>query len=122
MFRELKRKEKKLSKEQSETILAAEEQGVLATIGQDGYPYAVPLNYVYFQGAVYFHCAMSGHKLDNISFNPKVSFCVYTGAEILAENCGQTVERIMKDFNRDYWMSADESVEYGIVDAVKTDV
>lgn len=39
------------------------------------------------------------------------------GAEILAENCGQTVEKIMKDFNRDYWMSAEESVEYGIVDA-----
>lgn len=38
------------------------------------------------------------------------------GAEILAENCGQTVETIMKDFNRDYWMSADESVKYGIVD------
>jgi ATP-dependent Clp protease, protease subunit len=38
------------------------------------------------------------------------------GAEILANNCGQTIDRIMKDFNRDYWMSADESVEYGIVD------
>ena len=40
------------------------------------------------------------------------------GAQILAENCGQTVDKIMKDFNRDYWMSADESIEYGIVDAV----
>lgn len=40
------------------------------------------------------------------------------GAEILAENCGQSVEKIMKDFNRDYWMSAEESIEYGIVDAV----
>jgi len=38
------------------------------------------------------------------------------GAEILAENCGQSVETIMNDFNRDYWMSAEESVEYGIVD------
>lgn len=38
------------------------------------------------------------------------------GAEILAKNCGQTVEKIMKDFNRDYWMSAVESVDYGIVD------
>jgi ATP-dependent Clp protease, protease subunit len=38
------------------------------------------------------------------------------GAEILAENCGQSVEKVMKDFNRDYWMSADESLEYGIVD------
>jgi ATP-dependent Clp protease protease subunit len=40
------------------------------------------------------------------------------GAEILAENCGQTVEKVMQDFNRDYWMNAQESVEYGIVDGV----
>ncbi len=39
------------------------------------------------------------------------------GAEILAANCGQTFEKIMKDFNRDYWMSAEESIKYGIVDA-----
>lgn len=39
------------------------------------------------------------------------------GAEILSENCGQTVEKIIQDFNRDYWMSAKESIEYGIVDA-----
>ena len=38
------------------------------------------------------------------------------GAEILAANCNQPVEKIMKDFNRDYWMSADESIDYGIVD------
>ena len=38
------------------------------------------------------------------------------GAESLAKNCGKTVDEIMKDFNRDYWMSAGESVEYGIVD------
>ena len=44
------------------------------------------------------------------------------GAKILAENCDQTMERIMKDFNRDYWMSADESLEYGIVDGVKTEI
>jgi ATP-dependent Clp protease protease subunit len=40
------------------------------------------------------------------------------GARILAENCGQTFEKIMKDFNRDYWMDAAESVKYGIVDGV----
>lgn len=41
------------------------------------------------------------------------------GAKILAENCGQPVEKIMKDFNRDYWMSAEESLEYGIIDEIK---
>ena len=40
------------------------------------------------------------------------------GAKILAENCGQSFDKIMKDFNRDYWMNADESVKYGIVDGV----
>jgi ATP-dependent Clp protease, protease subunit len=39
-------------------------------------------------------------------------------AKILADNCGQTIERVMKDFNRDHWMGADESVAYGIVDAI----
>lgn len=39
-------------------------------------------------------------------------------AKILAENCGQTVEKVMKDFNRDHWMDAEESVEYGIVDKI----
>jgi ATP-dependent Clp protease protease subunit len=40
------------------------------------------------------------------------------GAKILAENCGQPYEKILKDFNRDYWMGAEESIEYGIVDAI----
>lgn len=40
------------------------------------------------------------------------------GAKILAENCGKTVEQVMKDFDRDYWMNAQEAVEYGIVDGV----
>ena len=40
------------------------------------------------------------------------------GARILAENCGQTLDRILKDFERDYWMDASESVKYGIVDGI----
>ncbi|PRP67229.1 ClpP family protease [Nonlabens agnitus] len=39
-------------------------------------------------------------------------------ARILADNCGQSFEKVMKDFNRDYWMGADEAVEYGIVDGI----
>lgn len=40
------------------------------------------------------------------------------GARLLAENCGQSFEKVMKDFDRDYWMDAKESVEYGIVDSI----
>ena len=44
------------------------------------------------------------------------------GAKILADNCGKTIEQIMKDFDRDYWMNAEEAVSYGIVDAVLTKI
>src|SRR5688500_18965462 len=42
------------------------------------------------------------------------------GAKILAENCGQTIEKVLRDFDRDYWMDARESIAYGIVDAEMT--
>ncbi len=47
-------------------------------MGADGYPYAVPVNYVFHNGKIYFHCAMVGHKLDNIGYCPNVSFNVVT--------------------------------------------
>lgn len=48
--------------------------GRMATIGSDGYPYITPVNYVYWRGSIYFHCARKGEKLDNILRNPKVCF------------------------------------------------
>ncbi len=48
--------------------------GRMATIGVDGYPYITPLNYVYLEGAVYFHCARTGEKLDNIAHDSRVCF------------------------------------------------
>lgn len=82
MFREIRIKNKKL--DNAEEILKSGEYGVLATIGEDGYSYAVPLSYVY-DGAIYFHCAPVGHKIDNIKYNDKVSFCVVGRAKTLPE-------------------------------------
>lgn len=50
--------------------------GRLATVGKDGYPYITAVNYVYFRGAIYFHCAKSGEKLDNIGRDNRVCFAV----------------------------------------------
>jgi nitroimidazol reductase NimA-like FMN-containing flavoprotein (pyridoxamine 5'-phosphate oxidase superfamily) len=76
MFREMRRKKQLLPKESAEKILKNGSTGVLAVSGDDDYPYAVPLNYVYEGGRIYFHCARSGHKLDAIRRSSKVSFCV----------------------------------------------
>ena len=58
MFREMRRKEKQLGKEMVEDILKKGEYGTLATIGENGYPYALPLSYDYFDGKIYFHGAL----------------------------------------------------------------
>lgn len=59
-----------------EQILAAANIGRMATLGADGFPYITPVNFVYYQGKIYFHCAPKGEKLDNIERNPKVCFQV----------------------------------------------
>ena len=76
MFRELRRKKQVLSAEENAKILKDGTSGVLALAGDNDYPYAVPISYVYDGENLYLHCAGSGHKLDAIKRNPKASFCV----------------------------------------------
>ena len=85
MFREMRRKRQKLSKEECEEILFRGTSGVLAVSGDDGYPYAVPLSYLYENGKLFFHCAKAGHKLDSILRNEKASFCVIAQDQIVPE-------------------------------------
>ena len=76
MFRKMRRSQQALSPAACTAILARGSSGVLAVSGDNGYPYAVPLSYVYYNGKVYFHCAKTGHKIDAILRNDKASFCV----------------------------------------------
>ncbi len=85
MFREMRRKKQILPMNEVNDILAKGTSGVLAVSGDDGYPYAVPISYVYDGGRIYFHCAKSGHKLDAIRRNSKVSFCVIDQDHIVPE-------------------------------------
>ena len=79
----MRRKEKQLTIAECTEILMKAEYGTLATMGSDGYPYAVPLNYVYHDGNIYFHCANVGHKLDNIGNCSNVSFNVVTNVYVV---------------------------------------
>ncbi|MDD4842831.1 MAG: pyridoxamine 5'-phosphate oxidase family protein [Anaerotignum sp.] len=76
MFRGMRRFKQQLSKQECVDVLTHEPRGVLAVHGEDGYPYALPMNYIYLNGKIYFHCAKAGHKLDALASNDKVSFCV----------------------------------------------
>lgn len=82
-MKELRRKDKQITIEESHDLLTRGEYGILSTVGADGQPYGVPLNYVYKDDTIYFHCALVGHKLDNLESNSKVSFCVVGDIEVL---------------------------------------
>jgi len=75
-FRKMRRFRQEVPGEDCEKVLASAPRGVLAVLGDMGYPYSVPLNYIYLDGKLYFHGAKSGHKHDAILRNPKASFCV----------------------------------------------
>lgn len=85
MFREMRRGRQALPKEMCEAVLSRGSHGVLALAGDEGYPYAVPISYVYEGGKLYFHCARSGHKLDAIARCPKASFCVVDQDQVVPQ-------------------------------------
>ena len=85
MFRQMRRKNQILSQEESIAILQNGTTGTLAVLGDDDYPYAVPINYFYEDNKIYFHGAKAGHKIDAIKKHNKVSFCVVAQDDIITE-------------------------------------
>lgn len=84
-MKNIRRKDREISIREAIEILVSAEYGVLSTVDKDGQPYGVPLSYVYKNNSIYFHCALIGQKLDNITNNPRVSFCVVGKTKILHE-------------------------------------
>lgn len=78
MFRTMRRFKQQISDAECVEILKTEKRGVLSLIGDDGYPYGIPLSHFYDErdGKIYFHGAKEGHKIDAINANPKACFCV----------------------------------------------
>ncbi len=79
MFRKMRRFNQQIPSTKCEEILKNEWRGVLCVLGDNGYPYGVPMNFFYDEddNALYFHCAKEGHKIDAIKAHNKVCFTVY---------------------------------------------
>lgn len=79
MFRELLRKNKELPLEECIDLLKTETRGVLSVLGDEDYPYGMPMNHWYNEedGCLYFHCGQTGHRLDALRQHDKVSYCTY---------------------------------------------
>lgn len=85
MERKMRRFKQQLSEAESIDILTSTTSGVLALCGEDDQPYGVPLSHVYYDGKLYFHSALKGHKIDLIAQNAKASFTVIAQDEIHPE-------------------------------------
>ena len=85
VFRQMRRKGQELSVEENISILRKATAGTLALLGDNGYPYTVPISYVYADGKLYFHSALNGHKIDAIRNYDKASFCVIAKDDVQPE-------------------------------------
>ncbi|CBZ02860.1 pyridoxamine 5'-phosphate oxidase family protein [Clostridium botulinum] len=107
MFSEMRRKDRELKNDEAIEILKNNTYGVLSTISENGYPYGVPISYIFFDNSIYFHSAIKGHKLDNISNNNRVSFCVVGRTHILPDKFSTEYESVIV-FGRVIEVSNDE--------------
>ncbi|HTZ19069.1 MAG TPA: pyridoxamine 5'-phosphate oxidase family protein [Dissulfurispiraceae bacterium] len=91
-MKSIRRKDREIKTHEAIGILDSAEYGVLSTVGKDGQPYGVPLSFVHRNNCIYFHCALTGQKLDNIGHNSKVSFCVVGNTKVLPDQFGTEYE------------------------------
>ncbi len=113
MFRAMRRKGQLLSAAETIAMLQTCTSGVLAVQGDDGYPYAVPLSFAYDDGRIFFHCAQTGHKLDGIERNEKVSFCV-VAADDVQQSTFTTHFRSAVVFGRARVLTDDDEKRHGL--------
>lgn len=83
MFRPMRRKKQLLPEADALAMLQSCTSGVLAVLGDDDYPYAVPLSFAYEDGKLFFHSAVTGHKLDALERSAKASFCVIAADDVM---------------------------------------
>lgn len=94
-MREMHQKNRKLSDEATFELLKKGEHGILALNGDDGYPYAVPITYSYFDNCIYFHSANHGYKIDILKMNPKACFSVIINVEVMPSKFSAKFESVI---------------------------
>ena len=88
----MRRKDREISKQEAMVVLQQAKYGILSIASLDGIPYGIPLNYCLMNDAIYFHCAIDGRKLEILSQNNAVSFCVVGDTEVLPDKFGMKYE------------------------------
>ncbi len=110
----MRRSDKLMAKADSLKLLERGREGVLATCGDDGYPYTTVVNYVYYKNKIYFHSAKAGYKIDNINKNPKVAFTVFDNVEVIGEDLNTLYQSVIV-FGKAKVLNADKNVLMALI-------
>ena len=113
MYKEMRRKEKAISKNEIEEVMSNAEYGILSTISEDGTPYGTPLNFAYTDDVIYFHSATEGHKIDNIRHGSSACFNVVDSVMLMPADFN-TQYRSVTVFGRISIVDNDEEKRKGI--------
>ena len=95
----MRRKDRAILEAEAWELLNKAEYGILSTVSADGQPYGVPLNFCIIEDCLYFHHAVEGHLIENITGNPLVSFCVVGDTELMPEKFGTLYESVILSGN-----------------------
>jgi len=95
----LRREDRAISEVEAKELLRKAEYGILSTVSEDRQPYGVPLNFCFVEDCLYFHHAVEGHLIENITNNPFVSFCTVGDTEIMPEKFGTLYESVILSGN-----------------------
>jgi hypothetical protein len=113
----MRRADRAIPDSEARDILQVGEYGVLSTVSADGQPYGVPVSYAYTGEVIYFHCALEGHKLDNLNSNNRVSFCVVGKTQVLPDKFATNYESVIV-FGRAFEVTGAEK-HGGLVEILK---
>lgn len=91
----MRRMDRQMPEAASKDLLLRGEYGMLSMVDVEGQPYGVPLNYVYYQDAIYVHCSVEGKKLSAIAVNPRVCFTVVGETQVFPDQFATNYESVM---------------------------
>ena len=95
MTKPLRREDRRLDDAAAMALLKRGEYGILSTSDKNNRPYGIPVNYVLIEECIFFHCATEGQKLENITANTGVSFCVVGKTELIPEKFSTRYESVV---------------------------
>ena len=95
MHQSMRREDRGITDEDALAVLDRAQYGMLSTVSADGTPYGVPLGFCRDGDRIYFHCALTGRKLDNIAHDSRVSFCVVGRTELLPEQFAMNYQSVI---------------------------